>query len=338
MKKLLLIICAFLALNANAQYKNYKDSTYTMPFNLLSSPVSVNNGAWWDDTDLVVNLGFYFRFFKDSVNQVTVSGSGAMVSTTPDPFNKPFFNAIIAHGSDLQDKDTSGNGSFSPISYLMTGTAPNRIGKIEWKNAGFYNPIDNGNLADSIDFQLWLYETSDIIEVHYGNSNLVSPFADLYDGGPGAWFGIFDSLDINSPNFDCRKAYNLSGNISNPQLDSATNLNFLSPPGVTGNPTAGSVFRFIPKPKINGGGVGYDIFTKTESYNIDYYNNQNELRIDIFNGDDFQFVLSDLNGRIIEKGPLSKGRKLIHTDHYSKGIYVLKLYSKSENTSFKFVK
>ena len=131
MKKLLFIIGIIVSLQANAQYKYYKDSTYSMPFNLLSSPVSVNNGAWWDDTDLVVNLGFYFRFFKDSVNQVTVSGSGAMVSTTPDPFNKPYFNAIVAQGSDLQDKETSGNGRLSPISDLRTGKEPKLIGKKE---------------------------------------------------------------------------------------------------------------------------------------------------------------------------------------------------------------
>lgn len=337
MKNLFLLFVTIISLQANAQYRYYKDSSYTMPFNLLSAPTSVNNGAWWDDDEFVVPLGFYFRFFKDSVDQVTITGSGAMVSTTPDPLNAPFFNAIIAHGSDLQDRDTTGLSSFSPIAYTTTGVAPDRIFKLEWKNAGFYNAMDLGNFSDTIDFQLWLYETKDFIEVHYGNSNLVSPNIDLYDGGPGAWFGVFDSLDINSPNLDCKVAYNLSGNKNSPQLDSAFNLNIVAPPGVTGNPSAGTVYRLSPKLKPNGG-VGFDIVNMHVNYNMDYFSGTHELKIDIFNHDDFQFILSDLNGRVVEKGSLEKGRKLIKTDHFPSGIYIVKLFSKTENASFKFVK
>jgi len=338
MKKLILGLMLMLALQANAQYKYYRDSTYTMPFNFLTGATSVNNGQWWDDDLFVVPLGFDFWLFKDSISAVTISGTGAIVTSTADPDNADYVTGIIAHGSDLVDRDTSEMSSFSPISYVTTGVAPNRICKIEWANAGFYYAMDAGQYTDSINFQLWLYETSHLIEVHYGNGNYVSDFSELYDGGPGAFFGIFDSLDLNSPNAACRVMYNFAGNKNTPHLDSLFSLDFAVPPGVDSSPVAGTVYRFIPKFSGNGGALGYTTVSSHVDHQIDYLQTVNELRMDVFSNEPYQYVLTDINGRMIERGQISRGRKVIHTDQFGSGMYVLKLFSAKENTSFKIIK
>lgn len=338
MKKILLSLLVLIAMQASAQYKHYRDSTYAMPFNYLSGATSANNGQWWDDDTFVVPLGFNFRLFNDSVNQVTIWGSGAIVSTSPDPDNANFITGIVAHGSDLLDRDTTANNSFSPISYTTSGVAPNRIFKLEWRNAGFYNAVSNGNYSDSVTFQLWLYETKHFAELHYGNGNYISPNLDLYDGGPGAWFGIFDSLDANSPNADCRVMYSFAGNLNAPHLDSLFNLNFNAPPGVNGNPVAGTVYRFIPKTGTGGGATSYQTLITQVNYNIDYYSHHQQLRIDIFSKDHFQYILTDINGRLIKNGKISQGRTTIPTEDLPAGMYVIKLFSEKENTSFKFIR
>ena len=122
--------------------------------------------------------------FSDTTDSIHISqeiGVGAFITMDSVLPTTAFATGIIAHGSDLVDRDTSGNGSSSPISYTLSGTAPSRIFKLEWKNAGFFNPIDNATSYDDfINLQLWLHEGSDAIEVRFGNGNYVSSNNDLY--------------------------------------------------------------------------------------------------------------------------------------------------------------
>ncbi len=338
MRKILFILYMLIPAISFSQYKYYKDSSFTQSFNYLSGTTSVNNGLFWDDPDYTVPLGFMFHLFNDSSNQLYLSsnlGLGAFVSIHPVSTSSTNATFIMASGCDLQDRDTSMIGSFSPISYTLSGTTPSRIFKMEWKNAGFLNAIDNGQYTDSMNLQLWLYETSNIVEVRFGNGNYVSPFSDLYDGGPGALVAIVDSLDLNTS--FARMMYFLKNNPTNPALDSLVNLGIFSPPGMNGNPASGSVYRFIPK-VISNTNVGYSTYTTTVSNDILYLADKNELRIDIFNIDTFNYLITDLNGKAIEKGRLQKGRKNIDTKSFASGMYVLKLLSDKENVSFKFIR
>ena len=53
-----------------------------------------------------------------------------------------------------------GTGSDGGVSYLLTGTAPNRVFIVQYKTTHTWsisNPINNT-------FQIWLYETTGVIE------------------------------------------------------------------------------------------------------------------------------------------------------------------------------
>ena len=339
MKKFILIICLLTPLCSFGQYRFYKDSTYTQAFNFLTAPTSVNNNTWWDDPEYAIPLGFTFHMFSDTTDSIHISqeiGTGAFISMDSVKPTTPFATGIIAHGSDLVDRDTSGNGSFSPISYTLSGSAPSRIFKLEWKNAGFFNPIDAGtSYADAINLQLWLYEGSDAIEVRFGNGNYVSSQNDLYDGGPGPLVGLFDSLDVN---FDARIVYYLKDTVSSPSIDSFTSLSsFPLPPGMKGNPVAGSVYRFNPR-KGPATTTGYTTQTTIVSNDMNYYADRNEVRIDIYNNDAFQYSIYDMQGQPLSTGHISKGRTLVNTGAFSKGLYIVKLTSAKEQATFKFVR
>jgi hypothetical protein len=340
-QKLLLIIAVLFTANTFAQSKFYKDSTFTQAFSLLSGSTSVNNGQYWDDPDYTIPIGFNFHFFKDSTTNLymnSILGPGGVLSTKPITQTTTFASMIIASASDLQDKDTSTNSSFSPLSYVLTGVAPNRIFKMQWKNAGFYNPISNGVLNDSMDLQLWLHETTDRIDIRFGTVNLVSTFLDLYDGGTGPLVAIVDSFDLTSgiP----MKNYSFKNQINNPTLDSITNIFTTTPlPGMIGNPTSGMVFSFIPKKPTNGGSVGYSSIVSKVNNDILYFHQTQQVKIDIYNDiKNASYQIIDISGKIISQKSILKNKTLIDMSSFTNGMYIIQCKNNHESFNYKIVK
>lgn len=336
MKKLFFFTLLFVAIHTQAQYKYYKDSTYSMPFNYIGNGISINQGMYWDDDDFEnIPIGFSFKIFNSTIDSLNLLSGNYFLTVPFDINNVTHFTGIMPSAADLVDRDTSTMSSFSPISYMTTGTAPNRIFKIEWANAGFYNGIFFGEYNDSTTFQIWLYENGHHIEIHYGASNHVSDVTDLYDGANGPLFAIFDSLDINTGGVNI--FYYMNGNVANPHMDSIFNLNLANTPGINGIPTSGTVYRFSPK-ITQTGGTGYSIFTKQENYWVDYYAQTQILHIDNLQSEAFTYMITDAQGTIIDKGIIQKGRKSISTSLYAQGMYIVTLQNKNSRTSYKFIK
>lgn len=336
MKKLAILYLLFLATQLQAQYKYYKDSTYTTPFNYLGNGISINQGMYWDDDDFEnIPIGFTFKIFNSTIDSLNLLSGNYFLTVPFDINNVTHFTGIMPSAADLVDRDTSTMGSYSPISYTTTGTAPNRIFKIEWANAGFYNGIFSGEYNDSTTFQIWLYENGHHIEIHYGASNHVSDVIDLYDGASGPLFAIFDSLDINTGGVN--KFYYMNGNVANPYMDSLFNLNLPNTPGINGLPASGTVYRFSPK-ITQTGGTGYSVFTKQENYWIDYFAQSQMLHIDNLQSDAFTYMITDAQGALIDKGTIQKGRKSISTSMYAQGMYIVTLQSQNNKASYKFIK
>ena len=335
MRYLFILFFNFAFFSSFSQYKYLKDSSYTSPFNYLTGATSINNGMAWDEDNYRFPIGFDFWLFDEKIDSMSIF-SGNIMTSHPDPDNASIMNIIVANGADLIDRDTSLAGSFSPISRTLSGTAPNRICKIEWRNAGFYNGMDNGEYADSINFKIWLYETSNIIEAHFGNSYQISTNSILFDDGPGVWFGAIDSFDIN--NGDVRVSYFFKGNANTPTLDSVFSLaNMVAPPGVNGIPPSGMVYRLTPK-KPGAVNTGYNQSYEIEPFWINYLNDYNLIKVDFFENENAPYMIYDLNGKIVQQGILSKGVNKINTGSLSNGMYVLKIHSKIHRESFKFTK
>jgi hypothetical protein len=94
----------------------------------------------------------WVRFGDASFTGVPSSqGSNSLVSTTNVPKIAPFW-------------DDHGTGSNGSVKYLVDGTAPNRILKVQWQVAMPWSTT----VAYNTTFQAWLYETSGKIEYRYG--------------------------------------------------------------------------------------------------------------------------------------------------------------------------
>lgn len=225
-KKLLLGLLVFGYL-VNAQ--NYTFTRTTEAYADLVGTTSLNNNQLWDDDEFSITLPYDINVNGLTFNSILVSDSFIFNNTTSN------INQIVSpYGTDFIDRgDISGN-SQSPLSYIIEGAVGNRITKIEFKNCGSYN---DDSLSMFVNFQIWLYESSNIIEFRYGTSSVTDSLI-FYNGQTGGPIGI-TSLDYLTG--DLSNTHLLVGNESNPTISTSNMMVFIN-----GTPAPNTVYRFTP--------------------------------------------------------------------------------------------
>lgn len=343
MKHLFILSLLCISLSSKAQYKFYSDSNYNQIFTLLTGATPLVPGIVWDDPDFSAPLGFMFHMFNDSSDMIYNSENfslGSQLSLHPVPFGTDsVISAIIPLGSDFVDRGTGSATSISPISYRTDGIAPNRIFKMEWRNAGFYDAFSAGDTDDSLDLQLWLYEGSDIVESRIGTVNFVSAPLTLWLSNDGPFIGIADTLNFTSTGITAAKGYFLSGAITNPLLDSFVVFGGVSGviPGMIGNPVSGMVFRFIPYKKPNGN-VGYETLVSYAKPSFNYFQEAHLLEIELFENSIASYDIISMNGSIIQQGKINQGKNKLDVSKLSSGVFMVRLKQNNQFYNYKFAK
>jgi len=135
------------------------------PFNYLSGGTAVPFTSW-DDTYITgIPIGFPFTFCGVTYNDVTAHTNGYMCFGSNTFVTYPASAAAINNIGPVvfaMWHDAMGQSSTTtPVTYLTTGTAPNRVFTLEFKNWGtyFYS-------SAVVTFQYKLYEGG-AVEVHY---------------------------------------------------------------------------------------------------------------------------------------------------------------------------
>lgn len=244
MKKIFLPLLALITMQL-AQAQNYNFSVVSAPYSSLTGSTSItNNSLWtsWSGVGGTANIGFNFvangNLNTNMLHFDTNLVPTAVYSNQPNPNNGFIYVPLIA---DTSDRGIGTGTALSNISYKVEGSVGTRIFKLEWKNIGFYNEIISDNVStDFINFQLWLYEGSNIIEYHFGPSNLSNP-AESFGGDPGFGCGLYPQFDFNTGDI-VGNAYALSGNGNSPTSAYTTNYEVY----VTSVPSNGTVYRFSP--------------------------------------------------------------------------------------------
>lgn len=216
MKKLILLLTLGLAVTSKAQF--YSGSTYKTTYsNLTGATVLYNNN--WDDFKKPIKLPFEIKYWDDKLtDSIYLRSFGTLSLNT-------FYSGHISFISATMRSRGAGKTS---VNYLVSGNAPNRILKIEFKNAGFSD--DGPNFNDSVNVQCWLYETSNIIEFRYG-PNSVKP--STWDKNEGT---------IGIVNKAVSKLVSMEGTPSNPYI----NTNIMIVTRLDGLPPNGTVYKFTP--------------------------------------------------------------------------------------------
>ena len=126
------------------------------------------HASGWDDavSANTIPIGFTFNFNGTNYTTCSVNSNGYITFGTttsannlytPISDNTGYAGAISGFGVDLRDNNTRN------ILYTTTGTSPNRVFTVQWREARRFAQAGN------LDFQIKLFETSNRIDIVYAN-------------------------------------------------------------------------------------------------------------------------------------------------------------------------
>ncbi|MFY7730424.1 MAG: fibronectin type III domain-containing protein, partial [Flavobacterium sp.] len=163
----------------------------------MSSATTIGVADNDDDPYAASNIGFTFNYNGVDYTQFSASPDGFITlgsATAASQYTNDLTSAtnpvkIAPYWDDLALGDAA-NGGY--IKYVVTGTAPNRICKIEW----FVTIPRNTTGTPSSKFQIWLYESTNAIDFRYGTMGSATSSASVGIRGIGT--SNFQSVTISS--------------------------------------------------------------------------------------------------------------------------------------------
>jgi hypothetical protein len=302
MKKAIILLCVCkISFGQSFTFTHFKQN-----FQYLNNSTVLTPPSWNPSWQSVITLGFNFSFLGVNTNSVLVN-AGSLVY-----FDGKGDYSFSACGTAYQSR---GN---SPILYKVEGSNGSKILKVEYRNVGFTN---SDYTEDSITFQIWLYQTSNILEVHYGPSSLIQPTSAFNrDEGP-----VVEILGGSTQATEY--ILFLTGNADNPTTSS--NYNNVKD-YITGVPKEGTVYRFTPTlSNINDNIL--------QEFSITFDNEKRELRILNSNFSNSLHSVSILNnlGQIIIKQKISDKLSI---EGLPQGLYFVSVESEQGAYTKKFWK
>ncbi len=297
----------------------------------LTTGTNLTSGLIWDEESFKIPLGFTSNIGGKTTSHFSIlfGGTLGVSSDTMGVVNTfcPFFDA------DFVDRGWISGTAKSPLRYLVSGTSPNRIFKFEVFNAGFYDEESlYGTLKDSANFQIWLYETSNIVEILFGPSLISYPDDYFFVTGNAPVIGYFKDADVDAASFT--KSYFLKGNPSMPTIDSATSLAGITS-SVNAYPSNGTVYRFIPKAVANAIGES-SIASQLQVYPTVITDNVTVIAQNIPNTSG---RIMDMNGKVVSLiQRIENGKNTIDLSHLASGNYVLEIAHNDGKALYKLTK
>lgn len=230
----------------------YAFITTTTTYTEITSGTLHGSGTGIDENSYnAVNIGFTFRFNGVNYTQLGINANGFVrmggtafsgtCSYAPisNSDNTNCANVITAQSEDLQ-----GNTGGSLRSELL-GEAPNRVFVVQWKDFRHYLAS-----AESYNFQIRLYETSNVVEIVYGPYTKNATNRTDQVGLRGATSADYKNLKTTTAT---------TGSWNSP-VNGTSNADTM---GLTSTmyPASGLVYRFTPPPPA----PDYAASTKTVS-------------------------------------------------------------------------
>lgn len=299
----------------------YSFSTFTEVYQPIVG-TSISSGQQWDELDFVMPVGFNFKLYNKQNDSISIFG-GSVVSFD-DINNANSIAALSPFYEDLCDRawDSTSfegkTGGLSDISYAVSGSAGNRICIIQVSNAGFFGEIDSAGTSTSfVNFQIWLYETSNKIELHFGNCNIQNPNVNLANSSAGFICGLANITNAIS--------FVGTGNLLKGPNANPTMVGF-----DPGNPFAdavsyqiqsGRVYQFV---NTSYNGVGLPTQEKHAALRLFPNPATNTLMIDHSGIDvsDLSAELFDITGKMVLT---VHGKDIITLDAVASGVYLVRI-------------
>lgn len=279
-------IGSLIKISAQTEYTlTYSNETYTE----LTEATLINNV--WDYEDVMIKLPFKFKYFKKDFDTIYVYMQGAFFSKPGLNFDNIFYGSY----NYFPENDIP---SLSPVSYAITGTSPNRILKIQYKNV-------KAELVDveeefTANYQIWFYENGGKFQFHFGPNVITDLNLNEH---------IMGFIDVdNSPYLA------ISGTASEPTLVRVTSAASFT--GISTHPANGQVYTFNPETPST------DITEITKPYSF----SQNENSFKITSVSNIEIKLIDINGKVLlEESKVNENFATINTSEIQSGLYIVQI-------------
>lgn len=242
-------------------------SEISLPFTVAYGEIGTGYNNHITGSAHQANIGFNFVYDGVSYSQCFVSTNGFLTfgiqqpaGNLTSPLSSPVnFNGVVSAFGQYIRSDSD------QIVYKTVGVSPNRIFIIQWKNA-----YRNADLEKRLfNFQIRLFETTNIVEYHYGISNPENETPITVQVGLRGPDNVIAQGNINN-----RLQNNSNGGVpwALTTLRGTANNHSLRT-SLTEYPNNGLVFRYIPPPNcvlpsgtpsnfvIGAGGVNLNTFT-----------------------------------------------------------------------------
>jgi hypothetical protein len=131
-------------------------------FSAITPPASPSSVVLGDDAiSAPINLPFAFEFFGETKTQIRICSNG-WITFNPATTSTTFTNTLLPNAAVPNDIIAGmWDDLVSPtVQYFTSGTAPNRIFVVHY-NASYHF----GSASVPIDFQILLFETSNIVQI-----------------------------------------------------------------------------------------------------------------------------------------------------------------------------
>lgn len=191
MKKALLVISLLATIGVRAQL-DYTLSYSTSAYTELSGATDISSDAW--TSYYHARMPFTFEFFGRPYDTINIMANG---STTGIFFSSTGVDFIFFGAESYYPENN--DPSMSPISFQVTGSTPDRILKVQFKN--IYAVCQDTAEDYIVNNQVWLYEGSNKIEYHFGPNiitdlNVTDYFIGIIDYDNSPYLAI-DSTSAN---------------------------------------------------------------------------------------------------------------------------------------------
>lgn len=306
----------------------YTFTAFKQTYTPLTTGTEYKPGQLWGDTDMFVTP-IPFNFKMDTITCDTFFSQSHLMMTSPA---NPIASLLAFCEKSFEDRgNLTGTAALSPVRYITTGLPGDRIFKTEVYNAGFSDERTGfGTMNDSVCVQIWLYERSKAIELHYGPSK-ISHSSNYFVFGDGPFIAYVRDIDDNNNG----KLYVLNGDPDAPDIDSLKLVN--GNPDNTINPlnswpSDGTVYRFTPKTNA----VKNTVKANTSIYPTICRDN---FIIDVNSDDKITYHVITVNGqRTSVNGTLTTGKNYIDIKTLAAGMYIVQLQAESGNVFEKIIK
>lgn len=202
------IALCFISNAAGAQpASGYLLETLDQPYVPLTEGVVLGSENWdafmgWDDPEFLVPIGFDFDFGGTVISNMVQVEEGATFAASEFAYDYGSNTAMFGLFGQIDIVDLALTGidslNASTIRWHTSGDPGQQVFTLDFANAGLFDEVfsDATETFSSMSLQFRLFESTGVLEIHYGPSSLSDAGFGILQNNPfSGWHALFPTVD-----------------------------------------------------------------------------------------------------------------------------------------------